>query len=160
MKITHYATRSLYAMLFAMALIVSACKDDKEPEAEPLDNNPIVGTWRLTAITPEPGAPPIQNIEQIKAVIPCIFEMKLTFNANNTIATADCPVAVTAIGTLVPVGTSAKWKVNGDKLTLTEGNNSEEFKITQTQTDLTVVVNTNTDTTKPPVNALLIFKRV
>ncbi|WP_031529726.1 lipocalin-like domain-containing protein [Dyadobacter crusticola] len=160
MKITHYVTKTLYFVMLALALTVAACKDDKDPEAEPVDDNPIVGTWQLTAITPEPGAPPISNIEQIKALVPCIFEMKLTFNANNTISTADCPIAVTAIGTFVPVGTNAKWKVNGDKLTLTEGNVSEELKITQTPTDLTVVVNTNADATKPPVNALLIFKRV
>jgi hypothetical protein len=160
MKISHYATKAFFFAMLALALIVAACKDDKDPEPEPVDNNPIVGTWHLTAITPEPGAAPIPAIEFIKGAVPCIFELKLTFNPNNTISTADCPTAVTAISSLVPVGTNAKWKVNGDKLTLTDGTTTEEFKITQTQTDLTVVVNTNTDTTKPAVNALLLFKRM
>ncbi|WP_170916721.1 lipocalin-like domain-containing protein [Dyadobacter psychrophilus] len=144
-----------------MAFVVTACKDDDDKEPDPVeDTNPIVGRWQLTAVTPETPGTTIPALSFIQTVAPCILELKLTFNPDNTLTTADCPSAVTAIDPFVPVGTDAKWKVAGDKLTLSRGTTSQEFKITQTDTNLTVVVNTQTDTTKPAVNALLIFKRL
>ena len=157
-----YAALSKFTLLtfLLMAFVVTACKDDdKEPDPVE-DTNPIVGRWQLTAVTPETAGTTIPALAFIQSVAPCILDLKLIFNPNNTLTTADCPAAVTAIDPFVPVGTDAKWKVNADKLTLSRGTTSQEFKITQTDTNLTVVVNTQTDTTKPAVNALLIFKRV
>ena len=143
-----------------MAFVVTACKDDdKEPDPVE-DTNPIVGRWQLTAVTPETPGTTIPALAFIQSAAPCILELKLTFNSNNTITAADCPAAVSAIDPFVPVGTDAKWKVDGDKLTLSRGSTSQEFKIMQTDTNLTVVVNTQTDATKPPVNALLVFKKL
>ena len=157
-----YAALSKFTLLtfLLMAFVITACKDDdKEPDPVE-DTNPIVGRWQLTAVTPETAGTTIPALAFIQSVAPCILDLKLIFNPNNTLTTADCPAAVTAIDPFVPVGTDAKWKVNADKLTLSRGTTSQEFKITQTDTNLTVVVNTQTDTTKPAVNALLIFKRV
>jgi hypothetical protein len=161
MKTPHYLTRILYFALVCLTVFAASCKDDeKEPEPEPVDTNPIVGTWELEAITPETAGASIPNLGTVISVVPCIYDLKLTFNANNTISTADCPIAVSAIGSLVPVGTDAKWKVNGDKLTLSDKSKSQELKITQNATDLKVVVNAEMDTTKPPANAVLHFKRL
>lgn len=157
-----YAALSKFTLLtfLLMAFVITACKDDdKEPDPVE-DTNPIVGRWQLTAVTPETAGTTIPALAFIQSVAPCILDLKLIFNPNNTLTTADCPAAVTAIDPFVPVGTDAKWKVNADKLTLSRGTTSQEFKITQTDTNLTVVVNTQTDTTKPAVNALLIFKRL
>ncbi|CAG5071804.1 hypothetical protein DYBT9623_03789 [Dyadobacter sp. CECT 9623] len=161
MKTPHYLTRIFYFALVCLTVFAASCKDDeKEPEPEPVDKNPIVGTWELTAITPEVAGTNIPALALIPQFAPCIYDLKLTFNANNTITTADCPAAVTAIGAFAPVGAEAKWKVNGDKLTLSDKNQSQELKITQNATDLNVIVNTETVATKPPVNAVLQFKRL
>ncbi|MCE6989096.1 lipocalin family protein [Dyadobacter sp. CY323] len=160
MKINFALTKLSFLAFLIMAVATQACKDDDEPDPGTEDKNPIVGTWQLTAFTPETAGTVIPALDFIKTVAPCILDLKLTFNANNTVTTAGCPAAVTAISPFVPVGTDAKWKVNGDKLTLSTATASQEFKITQTDANLTVVVNTNTDTTKPPVNVLLQFKRV
>jgi hypothetical protein len=160
MKITYALSKLTFLAFLFMAVTIVACKDDDEPDPEVVDTNPIVGTWQLTAVTPEAAGTTIPALDFIKTAVPCLFQLKLTFNANNTLTTSDCDAAVTAISPFVPVGTDAKWKVNGDKLTLSRGTTSQEFKITQTTTDLSVVVNTNTDATKPAVNAVLLFKRV
>ena len=147
-------------LAFVMILsVVFACKDDKDPDPQPVDNDPIVGTWQLTSITPETPGTSIPALTFITTLAPCYLDLKLTFNANNTISTADCAAAVSAIDPFVPVGTDSKWKVEGDKLTLSKGTTSQTFKYTRTATNLTVVVNTNADATKPAVNALLVFKR-
>jgi hypothetical protein len=160
MKITYVLSKLTFLAFLFMAVAIVACKDDKDPDPQPVDTNPIVGKWQLTAITPETAGTTIPALVFIQTVAPCIFELKLTFNANNSITTADCAAAVSAIDPFVPVGADAKWKVTGDKLTLSKGTTSQEFKITQTATNLTVVVNTQTDATKPAVNALLQFKKV
>lgn len=160
MKI-YTALKKITLLAFLLtAFVVTACKDDdKEPDPVE-DTNPIVGKWQLTAVTPETPGTTIPALAFIQTLAPCYLDLKLTFNPNNTITAADCPNAVSAIDSFVPIGTDAKWKVNGDKLTLTRGTTSQEFKITQTATNLTVVVNTETVATKPPVNALLIFKKL
>ncbi|NIJ55979.1 lipocalin-like domain-containing protein [Dyadobacter arcticus] len=161
MKIIHALGKTTLLAFLLMAFAISACKDDdNEPDPGAVDTNPIVGTWRLTAVTPETAGTTIPAIQFITASVPCLFDLKLTFNADNSITTADCSAAVSAIDPFVPVGAEAKWKVTGDKLVLSKGTTTQEFKMTQTATDLTVIVNTNTDATKPPVNALLQFKRV
>jgi len=160
MKIPHYLTRLLYFAIVSLTVFAAACKDDKEPEPDPVDNNPIVGTWQLKEITPETPGTTIPELALIPTVAPCIYNLKLTFNSNNTVATSDCPEAILFIGAYVPMGADAKWQVTGDKLTLTNKTTTRELKISQTQTDLNVVVNLNTDTTKPPVNVVLKLKRV
>lgn len=161
MKIINSLSRiTLLTFVFGV-LAFTACKDDDEPDPEEVDTNPIVGTWQLTAITPEVAGTNIPALVFLTTVAPsCLYELKLTFNSNNKITTADCDAAVSLIDPFVPVGTDANWEVEDDKLILSKGNTSEEFKITQTATNLTVVVNTQTDTTKPAVNVLLLFKKV
>ncbi|MCF2520105.1 lipocalin family protein [Dyadobacter sp. CY351] len=160
MKIYTALSKLTLLTFLLMAFVMTACKDD-EKEPDPVeDTNPIVGRWQLTAVTPETPGTTIPALAFIQTAAPCFLELKLTFNPNNTVTAADCPTAVSAIDPFVPVGTDAKWKVAGDKLTLSRGTTSQEFKITQTATNLTVVVNTQSDATKPAVNALLIFKRL
>ncbi|MCE7068331.1 lipocalin family protein [Dyadobacter sp. CY326] len=161
MKIYSALSKITLLTFLLMAFVITACNDDDDkPDLQTEDTNPIVGTWQLQSVTPETAGTTIPALAFITQLAPCYLDLKLTFNSNNTITAADCPTAVSAIDPFVPVGTDAKWKVDGDKLTLTRGTTSQEFKITQTATNLTVVVNTETDDAKPPVNALLVFKKV
>ncbi|MCF0049651.1 lipocalin family protein [Dyadobacter sp. LJ53] len=142
-----------------MAFVVTACKDDDENPAPQVDDNPIVGTWQLTSVSAEtPGT--IPELALLPTLAACYLDLKLTFKSDNTLTTADCPVAVLAISQIAPVGEGTKWKVNGDVLTLTSGSTTKDFKFTQTPSELTVVANTQTDATKPAVNALLKFKKL
>jgi hypothetical protein len=161
MKIISSLSRiTLLTFIFGV-LAFTACKDNDDPDPVEPDTNPIVGKWQLTAITPEVAGTTVPALVFLNTVAPaCLYDLKLTFNSNNTITTSDCDQAVSLIDPFVPVGTDAKWEVDGDVLILSKGTTNEEFKITQTATNLTVVVNTETDSTKPAVNVLLLFKRV
>ncbi|MCF2489611.1 lipocalin family protein [Dyadobacter sp. CY347] len=156
-----YAALSKFTLLtfMIMSFVFTACKDDeKEPDPQ-VDDNPIVGIWQLTSVSAEtPGTLPL--LSQLPTVAPCYLDLKLTFKSDNILTTADCPVAVLAISQLAPVGDGSTWKVNGDMLNLKSGSTSKDFKFTQTSTELTVVANTETDATKPAVNALLKFKKL
>jgi len=161
MKIINALSRvTLLTFIFGV-LAFTACKDNDDPDPIEPDTNPIVGKWQLTSVSPEVAGTTIPALVFLTTVAPaCLYDLKLTFNSDNTVTTSDCDAAVSLIEPFVPIGTDASWEVDGDKLILTKGTASEEFRITQTATDLTVVVNTQTDTTKPAVNALLFFKRV
>ena len=150
---------TLLVFLF-MSVAMTACKDDEEKQPDPVDNNPIVGTWQVTSLTPETPGTTIPGLAFIQTNAPCLSDLKLTFNPNNTVTAADCDAAVGLIEPFVPVGAGAKWKVVGNNLTLSSATVSREFKITQTATELTVVVNTQTAANQPAVNALLKFKRI
>ncbi|WP_026629525.1 lipocalin-like domain-containing protein [Dyadobacter alkalitolerans] len=156
-----YAALSKFTLLtfMIMSFVFTACKDDeKEPDPQ-VDNNPIVGTWQLVSVTAEtPGTLP--QLALLPTVASCYLELKMTFKSDNTLTTADCPAAVLAISQLAPVGDGSTWKVNGDVLNLKSGSTSKDFKMSQTSTELTVVANTQTDATKPAVNALLKFKKL
>lgn len=153
-----FGKSSLLTLLLVLSIMV-ACKDDKDPDPQTPDDNPIVGTWQLTGITPETAGTSIPALDFIKTLAPCYLDLKLTFKSDNSISAADCASAVSTIDPIVPIS-QAKWKVEGDQLTLSRGTTNQSFKFTQTSTELKVVVNTNTDTTKPAVNAVLAFKRV
>jgi hypothetical protein len=161
MKIYPALSKFTLFTFLLMAFVVAACNDDDDkPDPQVEDTNPIVGKWQLTSVAPETAGANIPALALIQTAVPCLLELKLTFNPNNTISTADCSAAVSAIDPFVPVGTDAKWKVENDKLILSRGTTSQEFKMTQTATNLTVVVNTQTDATKPAANAVLSFKRI
>lgn len=159
MKHAHTLGKTSLLAFIMILSVVFACKDDKDPDPKTPDNNPIVATWQLTAITPETPGTVIPAIEFIKGAVQCLFDLKLTFKPDNSITAADCATAVSAIDPIVPIS-QAKWKVEGENLILSKGSTNQSFKYTQTATELKVIVNTNTDTTKPAVNAVLTFKKL
>ena len=161
MKIFATLSKLTFLTFILMAFVFTACNDDDDkPDPQVEDTNPIVGKWQLTSVTPETPGAVIPALAFVPIAAPCYLDLKLTFNSNNTITAADCPAAVSAIDVFVPIGTDAKWKVENDKLVLSRGTTSQEFKMTQTATNLSVVVNTETDATKPAANAVLNFKRL
>jgi hypothetical protein len=159
MKKAYTLSKTSLLTLLLILSVVFACSDDKKDEDPKPSDNPIVATWQLSGITPETPGTTIPALALIPTLAPCYLDLKIIFNADFSVSTSDCAAAVTVIDSFVPVGSGAKWEVNGDQLTLSRGTTKQTFKFTQTTTTLTVVVNTNTDTTKPAVNALLVFTK-
>ncbi|PSL19240.1 lipocalin-like domain-containing protein [Dyadobacter jiangsuensis] len=127
---------SLLAMLLILS-VVFACKDDDKDEPTPTNNDPIVATWQLTAVAAAPGSTlPVDPA----ALVPCLYSLKLTFKADNSIATADCDNAVSLINAVIPIN-GAKWEVKDGNLILKDAsNNSKSFKYTLSGSDLQVSV--------------------
>lgn len=161
MMITQSFRKCIAFAFVLMAFTFVACKDDeKEPDPVLPASDPIVATWQLSTIAPEVAGTSLPQLAFVEQLVPCLYQLKITFKADATLSTADCDAAVTAIGPFVPVTSNARWKVEGDNLTLTAGSTTQTFKKTQTDTTLTLVVNTETDASKPAKNALLTFKKV
>ena len=128
---------SLLAMLMILS-VVFACKDnDKDDPTPPASNDPIVATWQLTAVAAAPGSTlPVDPA----ALVPCIYSLKLTFKADYSITTADCPTAVTLINSVIPID-GAKWEVKDGNLILKDNaNNTKSFKYTLNGPDLEIAV--------------------
>ncbi|MCE7042219.1 hypothetical protein [Dyadobacter sp. CY312] len=159
MKLTKIFARTLFLSVLCIAFLFVSCKDDdKGPEK--VDTNPIVGSWQYVSVAPEtPGA----NIP-VLALIPtitCMKDLVFKFESNNTVSALNCDIAVSAMAAAgLTIGSQTKWEVVSNKLKLTNGALVSEFPITQTATQMTITVNTVTDTTKPAVNAVITLKKI
>ncbi|OJV18929.1 MAG: hypothetical protein BGO21_01515 [Dyadobacter sp. 50-39] len=158
MKNAYALSKTTLLAMFMILSVVFACKDDDDEPTPPASTDPIVATWQLTAVTAAPGSTlPIDPA----ALVPCIYSLKLTFKADNSIGTADCANAVTLINSVIPIN-GAKWEVKDGNLILKDSaNNSKSFKYTLNGSDLQVAVD---DAAVIPgsaaIDVILKFKKV
>ena len=158
MKIVKQLSKITRPALLILSVIIVSCKKD---DPEPVDTNPIVGSWQYVSVAPEAPGTTIPLLGQITTYAPCISSLVFKFNSNNTLTAENCDVAVLAMGAAgLTIGAETKWKVEGTKLKLTNGTTVKEFPITQQTSQMTITVNTNSDTTTPAVNAVITVKRI
>ncbi|WP_353722559.1 lipocalin family protein [Dyadobacter sp. 676] len=158
MKKAYALSKSSLLAMFMILSVVFACKDDDDEPTPPANNDPIVATWQLTAVSPAAGSTlPVDPA----TLVPCIYSLKLTFKADNTIATADCPNAVTLINAVIPIN-GAKWEVKDGNLILKDSaNNTKSFKYTLNGSDLEVTVDDAAVIPgSPAIDVVLKFKKV
>ncbi|MBE9466059.1 lipocalin family protein [Dyadobacter subterraneus] len=160
MKIFNHLNKTAFFAFFLMFLAFVACKDDDDKTTTPVDNNPIVGKWQLTSVTPETAGTTIPALSLLPALAPCIYELKFTFTSDNKVALSDCDAAVALIGGFIQIQNTTTWKVDSGKLTLTNGTTTSSFGLTQNTNDMQILVNTNTSGTGAAVNAVLSLKRL
>ena len=148
---------SLLAMLLILS-VVFACKDDKDEPTPPASTDPIVASWQLTAVAAAPGSTlPLDPV----TVVPCLYNLKLTFKADYTIGTADCDNAVSLINQVIPIN-GAKWEVKDGNLILKDAsNNSKSFKYTLNGSDLQISVDDAAVIPRSPaIDVVLKFKKL
>lgn len=160
MKIFNSFNKTAFLAFFFIAFAFVACKNDDDKTTTPVDNNPIVGKWQLTAIAPETAGTTITGLDLLPALAPCIYSLKFTFTSDNKVALSDCDAAVALIGGLIKIESTTTWKVDSGKLILTNGTTTNTFGLTQNTNDMKIVVNTNTSGTGAAVNAVLSLKRL
>lgn len=155
MKLVKLLSKITLPALLILSIIIVSCKKD---DPEPVDSNPIVGKWQLTGIKTNAGAD-VAELPLIKSVAPCIFDLKFDFTSNNKVAASDCPAAVVAMSTVVPVSTDTNWKVENNTLTLTNGSNEKVFPIAQDPNEIKITVSIDLGNGTPSTG-LMIFKRL
>ncbi|SDF99419.1 hypothetical protein SAMN04487996_11487 [Dyadobacter soli] len=158
MKKTYALSKASLLAMFMILSVVFACKDDDDEPTPPVNNDPIAATWQLTAVAAAPGSTlPVDPA----ALVSCIYSLKLTFKADNTIGTADCPTAVTLINSVIPID-GATWEVKDGNLTLKDKNNaSKTFKYTLNGSDLQISVDDAAVIPgSPAIDVVLKFKKV
>ena len=161
MKIYKNLTKILTLSILSMALIFVSCKDDdKEPET--VDNNEIVGKWKFSAIAPETAGTNIGDLSLITSLIPCAYNLTLTFSSNNKVTPADCDLAIQGLAAagFLTVGQDTKWKVENNSLKLTNGTTVQTLPLQQSANEMKITVNTNTSGSGAAANAILTFKRI
>ena len=159
MKKAYTLSKTSLLAMFMILSVVFACKDDDKDDPTPPSTDPIVATWQLTAITPTTTG---VTLPDLTTLINCIYSLKLTFKSDNTLATADCPLAVATIDAYVPI-TGSKWKVDGENVTFTNEskNITKTFKHTIVGTELQVFVDgVSFLPGSPAVSVVLKFKKV
>jgi len=151
---------SLLAMLMILS-VVFACKDDDKDDPTPPSNDPIVATWELQAIAPATAGTTIPNLALVETQLPCLYDLKLTFKSDNTIATADCPNAVALIDGFVPL-TGSKWEVKDGNITFKNDvqNVNKTFKYTINGSDLEIFVDDLVLPGSPAIDVILKLKKV
>ena len=160
MKMFQALSKSAVLAFLMISVILVSCKTD-DPEPTPVDNNPIVGSWQYVSVAPETPGTTIQILALIPTLAPCIGNLVFKFESNNKVTAGNCDAAVTAMAAAgFTVGATTTWKVEGSKLKLTNGTTVKEFPITQQPTQMTITVNTNSDTTTPAVNAVITLKKI
>jgi hypothetical protein len=161
MKLLKALSKTTLLSFVLLTFVFTSCKKD-EKDPDPVDNNPIVGKWQFESVKPEAAGVTIPALELIPTLAPCIANLVLTFEASNKVLASGCESAVTILtaGGYITLGADTKWKVTGNKLQITNGTTVQDLSIVQTATQLSVIVNTNTDPTKPAVNAVIVFKKV
>lgn len=162
MKMFKILSKTAFLSFLMMAFVFVACKKD-DPEPTPtVDNNEIVGKWKFSSVAPETAGTVIPALASIPTVAPCIADLVFTFTSDNKVTATGCDaaVAIMALSGYLTVGADTKWKVESGKLKLTNGTVTQELPITQKPTEMTITVNTNTDATKPAVNAVILLKKI
>ena len=159
MKIFNYFNKTAFLAFFFIAFAFVACKDDDDKTTTPVDNNPIVGKWQLTSVTPETAGTTIPALTLLPA-LGCVYELKFTFTSDNKVALSDCDVAIGLLGSYIPIQNTTTWKVDNGKLILTNGTTTNTFGLTQNTNDMQIVVNTNTSGSGAAVNAVMSLKRL
>ncbi|TKT93792.1 DUF5004 domain-containing protein [Dyadobacter frigoris] len=160
MKIFNRFSKTAFLTFLLMSIVFVACKNNDDDTTTPVDNNPIVGKWQLTAIAPETAGTTINGLDLLPALAPCIYSLKFTFTSDNKVALSDCDAAVALIGGLIKIESTTTWKVDSGNLILTNGTTTNTFGLTQNTNDMKIVVNTNTTGTGAAVNAVLSLKRL
>jgi hypothetical protein len=149
----------LFYFLFLVLVVVSCKKEEESPQ--PVDNNPIVGNWQFVSVAPETPGTTIPALTLIPSLAPCINSLVFKFESNNKVSTSGCDPAIavmTAAG--FTIGPDTQWKIENNKLKLTNSQTVKEFPFAQTATETKITVNTNSDPTTAAVNAVIVLKKV
>lgn len=132
-----------YALMMALPLWFGSCKKD---DADVVTPTSIEGNWKLTSMKVNPAIDggPFGKIEDLLTFLrtlsasTCVDDITITFNANGTTSQNNPPSCQSADEVTDVVGSNngSKWKLDGNKLTLTEADG--------TATVYDVVINGNT----------------
>jgi hypothetical protein len=159
MKLLQALSKTTLLSFVLLIFVFSSCKKD-EKDPDPVDTNPIVGKWQFESVKPEDPTVTIPAIAQLQIAVQCLPNLVLNFEANNKVSASGCDQAVLFLSGYLTIGADTKWKVTGNKLQVTNGSLVQELTIVQAPTQFSVIVNTNSDATKPAVNAVIVFKKI
>lgn len=157
--------KGLRLLLFAMFLSVAfiSCKDDKDPDPvkeEEVNKSEVVGSWKVTTVTPENPSESIPALALLPSAAPCYNQLVLTFTSASKISTTGCDqlINLMAQANYLTLGTETSFKTENGNLVIANGSNSQTFKYTLAGTDLKIFVDTDLTPTGTK-NIVLLLKK-
>lgn len=132
-----------YTLIMIMPLWFGSCKKDGTEAVTPT-NSAIQGTWKVTAYNIEPGVDLLQTGQKsndllvaLRALpnnlgvdlVSCLTETKVTFNANGQVTSVPGAKCTASTDEFNPVDDKSTWKLDGNKLTITDSTGSEVYDV-------------------------------
>jgi ABC-type transport system substrate-binding protein len=125
------ASRSTLVAVLLLLVSMVACKKDSDPAP----STGVEGSWQITAITVSPAQNGITDLVPFINAFAgndCFLRLTLVFKNNGSIgvtAPNDCQNSKATLQDLSGIDESTTWKVDKDKLTLTNGSNVEDYTL-------------------------------
>ncbi|MFD2574508.1 lipocalin family protein [Spirosoma soli] len=140
----------VWAFVLVMPLMFASCKKDGNEVVNP-SGNAVEGSWKISDIKISDGKDSQSFLDYIvdlyaqqgaeeegAKLIACLKDSRITLNGDGKVTGAASPKCESEDSDdLNPAKSGSTWKVNGNKLTITDSDGSETF-------DLTVSGNTMT----------------
>lgn len=136
------STRLLaYLLMLVLPLWLGSCSKDSNDAVTPT-SSAIQGTWRVSAYTIEPGIDLLQTgqksndlLSTLRSLpnnlgtdlVSCLTETKVTFNANGQITSVPGAKCTASTDNFNPVEDKSTWKLDGSKLTITDGSGAQVY---------------------------------
>ena len=132
-----------YTLMLALPLWFGSCKKDGTDVVTPT-NNSIQNTWKVSAYRIEPGVDLLQTgqksndlLAALRALpnnlgtdlVSCLTETKVTFNANGQVTSVAGTKCTASTDEFNPVSDKSTWKLDGNKLTITDSTGSEVYDV-------------------------------
>lgn len=132
-----------YALMTALPLWFGSCKKDGTDTVTPT-NSTIQGTWKVSAYKIEPGVDLLQTGQKSNDLlailrglpnnlgadlVSCLTETKVTFNANGQVTSVPGAKCTASTDDFNPVSDKSTWKLDGNKLTITNSTGSEVYDV-------------------------------
>ncbi|WP_229310979.1 lipocalin-like domain-containing protein [Larkinella soli] len=137
MNVVQFRFSWTLVMLMALSVWFTGCKKDSDGDGDPdVKPSAIEGSWKISGMkTSTPidlgnGTKTSDLFVLFQAIpggegtkmIACLTDIKIIFNGNGTVTGVDSPKCQSAdVDDYNPAGNNSKWKVEGNKVTITDG---------------------------------------
>lgn len=158
----------IWAFVVAMPFWMSSCK--KENGGDVPTPNGVEGSWKVSGIKLKSGNQTEDYLELIKQyvgadVVTCLTDSKITFNSNSKVTGVASPKCQSAdADDLNPAADNSTWKVNGNKLTITDSDGAQTYDLVVSGNTMTWSINEQDDLDGDGVidnyTTIIEFKRV
>lgn len=141
MKKIKSARLCTWALVVALPLWIGSCKKDSNEAVTPTGSS-IQGSWRVTGYKIDPGVDFLKTGQKSTDLlaflqslpnglgtdaIACLTQSTITFNSNGKVTAQSSSKCNSSTDGFNPVDDNSTWKLDGNKLTITDSSGSQVY---------------------------------